>query len=81
MFNFSRTDKELEGILQRLNMNASNNYKDAEQQNFAEFKETFEHKKEKLTPKMLAHYEEVLNELNVSMDHYTIRIRSRIFQV
>ncbi len=29
MFEFLTTDKELEEILTRLNMNASNNYKDA----------------------------------------------------
>ncbi len=71
MFGLSKTDKELEEVLQRLNMNASNNYKDAAQQNFTEFKETFELKKSMLSPKKFAHYENILKELNVSMDHYT----------
>ena len=40
MFNFlkkSKPNKQLEDILQRLHMNASNNYKDAAQANLKEF--------------------------------------------
>lgn len=73
MFEFLTRDKELEIILQKLYMNASNNYKDAAQTDFTEFKEVMADKKAsgKLTGKKLAYYEQILEKLTITMDHYT----------
>lgn len=60
MFGLSKTHKELEGILVRLHANASNNYKDAAQDNYREFQQKFSELKAagKLKARQLAYYEE-----------------------
>lgn len=73
MFGLSKTHKELEGILVRLHANASNNYKDAAQDNYREFQQKFSELKAagKLKARQLAYYEEKMRELEPSMKHYT----------
>lgn len=73
MFGFSKKNKELEEILLRLQANASNNYKDAAQDNYRQFLEMFEEYKAqgKLKPKQITYYEEIIKELEPQMKKYT----------
>lgn len=74
MFGFGvKKNKELEALLASLEMNASNNYKDAAQEDFRDYKACLAKLKEsgKLKEKQLAHYEEKTAELELIMNKYT----------
>lgn len=75
MFDFLKSSKNavLEDILVRLNMNMSNNYKDAAQSNLKEFETLFNELKEsgKLNEKQKLRYEEILNEYRDKMKNYS----------
>ena len=75
MFDFLKSSKNnaLEDVLVRLNMNMSNNYKDAAQSNLKEYEELFNELKDsgKLNEKQKKRYEELLNEYKEKMKDYS----------
>ena len=75
MFDFLKSSKNnsLEDVLLRLNMNMSNNYKDAAQSNFREFEAYFYELKAsgKLNSKQEVKYETLLEEYREKMQNYT----------
>lgn len=73
MFGFSKKNKELEEILLRLHANASNNYKDAAQDNYKKFLNMFEEYKKqgRLKTRQISYYEEIIRELEPQMKKYT----------
>lgn len=76
MFNFIRRfgkNKELEEIKQRLQMNVSNNYKDAAQLNLKEFEEKLQELEDagKLSDNQKVQYHEVLTEYKAKMTKFT----------
>lgn len=73
MFGFSKKNKELEFILMKLHANASNNYKDAAQDNYREFLQKYEEYKTsgKLGKRQIVYYEECCRELEGQMKHYS----------
>ena len=60
----TKHEKELDWIIQKLEMNMSNNYKDNAQDNFRELEETFVAKKESgvLKGSALTKYESILED-------------------
>lgn len=75
MFDFFKSSKNavLDDIILRLNMNMSNNYKDAAQSNLKELEENFSTLKSagKLNEKQIKHYEDILNEYREKMKNYS----------
>ena len=73
MFEFLKKNKELEEILLRLHANASNNYKDAAQDNYRQFLKMFEEYKVngQLKKRQISYYEEKIRELEPQMKKYT----------
>ena len=75
MFDFLKSSKNssLEDIISRLDMNMSNNYKDAAQSNLKEFEQLFEELKNsgKLNEKQKMRYEGLLNEYKEKMKNYS----------
>ena len=75
MFDFLKSSKNnsLEDVLLRLNMNMSNNYKDAAQSNLKEFEELFAEllSSGKLNEKQKKRYEELLHEYKDKMKNYS----------
>ena len=75
MFDFLKSSKHssLEDIILRLDMNMSNNYKDAAQSNLKEFEQLFEELKNsgKLNEKQKMRYEGLLNEYREKMKNYS----------
>ena len=75
MFDFLKRSKNsaLEDVLQRLNMNMSNNYKDAAQSNLKEFEELLTELSGsgKLNEKQKNHYEGLLKEYKEKMKEYS----------
>lgn len=75
MFDFLKSSKNnsLEDVILRLNMNMSNNYKDAAQSNLKEFEQLFEKLKSsgKLNEKQKTRYEGLLNEYREKMKNYS----------
>ncbi len=75
MFDFLKSSKNssLEDIILRLDMNMSNNYKDAAQSNLKEFEQLFEELKNsgKLNEKQKMRYEGLLNEYREKMKNYS----------
>lgn len=75
MFDFLKSSKNnaLEDVLQRLNMNMSNNYKDAAQSNLKEFEELFTELSSggKLNEKQKNRYEGLLKEYKEKMKEYS----------
>ena len=75
MFDFLKSSKHngLEDVILRLNMNMSNNYKDAAQSNFREFEAYFYELKAsgKLNSKQEVKYETLLEEYREKMQNYT----------
>lgn len=75
MFDFLKSSKNssLEDIILRLDMNMSNNYKDAAQSNLKEFEQLFEELKNsgKLNEKQKMRYEGLLNEYKEKMKNYS----------
>lgn len=73
MFGFGKKNKDLEDILLSLHANASNNYKDAAQDNYKEFLQLFEEYKNsgKLKAKQITYYEQCIQEWAPQMKNYT----------
>lgn len=75
MFDFLKSSKHnaLEDVLQRLNMNMSNNYKDAAQSNLKEFEALFYELSSsgKLNEKQKNRYEGLLKEYQEKMKEYS----------
>lgn len=75
MFDFLKSSKNnaLENVLARLEMNMSNNYKDAAQSNLKEFEQLFKELKDsgKLNEKQKLRYESLLNEYREKMKNYS----------
>ena len=76
MFSFFKKNqggKQLDTIVQRIQMNLSNNYKDAAQLNLKEFEETLERleKDGLLGEAKRAHYHELLDSLKGQMKNFT----------
>lgn len=69
----SKSEKELDIIIQRLEMNMSNNYKDNAQNNFKELETKFNEMKAdgRLKPATLAKYETILSEYQSKMQGYS----------
>ena len=69
----SRYEKELDMIIQRLEMNMSNNYKDNAQANLKELEEALGKIKSEgiLKGKPLKHYETILSEYQSRMKGYS----------
>lgn len=69
----SKSEKELDGIIQRLEMNMSNNYKDNAQDNLKEFEAALEAMKLKgdLKSSILTKYENKLTEYKSKMVGYS----------
>lgn len=66
-------NKELEAAVARLQMNMSNNYKDAAQTDYKALMELYEELSGKggLTDKQMSYYKEVIEEYRVKMKDYT----------
>lgn len=76
MFEFlknKKKNKELEEILNRLRMNASNNYKDAAQQNLAEFESRLKSMEAsgRIAGQQREQYEEILRGYKEQMKNFT----------
>ena len=76
MFQFIKNigkNKELEAAVARLQMNMSNNYKDAAQVDYKALMELYEELSDKggLTDKQKSYYKEVIEEYHVKMKDYT----------
>ncbi len=71
--NKAKKNAQLEIILQKIQMNMSNNYKDAAQENLKEFQKVFQEYLDanKLDEKQKEYYQEKLSNLLVQMKHYT----------
>lgn len=69
----SKAEKELDAIIEKLEMNMSNNYKDAAQENFQRLEDTFDHLKAcgDLKPKAVEAYEERLETYRLKLKGYT----------
>ncbi len=69
----SKAEKELDGIIQRLNMNMSNNYKDNAQDDLKELENTIDSLRSSRDIKkgVLVKYEGILNELKDKMKGYS----------
>lgn len=76
MFRFfknNRKNKDLDAIIQRIQMNVSNNYKDAAQQNLAEFENALKDLEASgtLDSTLQAYYEDILQNLKTQMKNFT----------
>lgn len=73
LFLKSKNEKVLEEILSRIDMNMSNNYKDAAQSAFAEFKSAFAKMKGEglLKDKKVTYYDSLINEYEEKLHGYT----------
>lgn len=76
MFNFFKTasgNKQLDAIIQRIEMNVSNNYKDAAQLNLKELEAEMKKLEDagKLNPKQKDYYEDKLSSFKVQMKNFT----------
>lgn len=69
----TKEEKQLDSIIQRLDMNMSNNYKDNAQDNLKEFESTFEHMKSAklLKAKAVEKYGMILEEYQTKLQGYT----------
>lgn len=72
-FNRPGRNKQLDGIIQKIEMNMSNNYKDAAQANLKELEETLQELTEtgRLSDKQKAHYTEILLSFREKMKNFT----------
>lgn len=76
MFGFLKKhpqNKQLDEIIQHIEVNAANNYKDAAQQDLKEFEEMFQQLKEtgKLSDKQIIYYQEKLTAFQREMKNFT----------
>ena len=69
----SKTEKELDGIIQRMEMNLSNNYKDNAQDNLKELESAINgiRSSGKMKSSILAEYENILNDHKKKMEGYS----------
>ena len=69
----SKAEKELDKIIQRIDMNMSNNYKDAAQVGLKEFELAMDRLKEMdiMKPQALSKYEGILGKYQEKMKGYT----------
>jgi lipid II:glycine glycyltransferase (peptidoglycan interpeptide bridge formation enzyme) len=69
----SKTEKELDAVIERLKMNMANNYKDNARDNLKEFEALMKESEDsgKLKGKSLAKYEEILNLFREKMIGYS----------
>ena len=70
LFNrFKKTNDELEALVSGVENNASNNYKDAAQEDFRKFLAKFDELKNKgiLNEKQIANYDEIKNRFEVEL--------------
>ena len=69
----SKTEKELDAVIERLKMNMANNYKDNARDNLKELEIMMEEVRSdgKLKGKSLAKYEEILNTYREKMKGYS----------
>ena len=69
----SRAEKELDDIIQRLEMNMSNNYKDNAQENLKEFEIKLNELRysEKIKDKAFSKYESILDSYKEKMKGYS----------
>ncbi len=69
----SKAEKELDHIIQRIDVNMSNNYKDAAQVGLKEFELAMDKLKEldNMKPQVLSKYEEILSKYQKKMKGYT----------
>ena len=69
----SKAEKELDGIIHRLEMNMSNNYKDNAQDDLKDLEEAINALRSSggIKPGALAEYEGILNELKEKMKGYS----------
>ena len=69
----SRAEKELDGIIQKIDMNMSNNYKDAAQDALKEFEQTVHFLNESggMKPQVLLKYENMLDTYRDKMQGFT----------
>ena len=75
MFSFFKkeTHSELEQILTRLHLNASNNYRDATKEDLEELSARFEERKNagKLNDKQVDHYKEVITTYGIKLQNFS----------
>lgn len=64
-----KTNDELEALVISVENNASNNYKDAAQEDFSKFLEKYEELKDSgsLSDKQIAHYDEIKSRFEVEL--------------
>ena len=69
----SSEELQLDKLIQRVEMNMSNNYKDNAQSAYSEYVKLFEEVKAsgKLKPKKLAYYEQLLDTYGIKLKGYT----------
>ncbi len=69
----SREEKEMDGIIQRLEMNMSNNYKDNAQDNLKELETTLNALRTsgRIKPAVIKEYEQILDGYKEKMKGYT----------
>lgn len=72
-FNKPGKNKQLDGIIQKIEMNMSNNYKDAAQTNLKELEEALQELTEsgRLSDKQKAYYAEILLSFQENMKNFT----------
>lgn len=73
LFGGVKKNQELEHLIERIENNVANNYKDAAQEYLKEFEETFGKLREQggLNEKQIAHYTSKLEELQYRMKGFT----------
>lgn len=66
-------NEQLDTLVSRIQVNASNNYKDAAQQNFRDFEKIFTElsAEGKLSERQTAYYQEILEQFRVQMKNFT----------
>ena len=76
MFGFIKTigkNKQLENVIARVEMNMSNNYKDAAQEDYRELVELYRKLEESnvLYDKQKGYYKGIIEEYSIKMENYT----------
>lgn len=69
----SKEEKEMDAIIQRLEMNMSNNYKDNARDNLKELEETFGNfrSRGRIKPAVITEYEQILDGYREKMKGYS----------
>jgi len=69
----SKEEKEMDAIIQRLEMNMSNNYKDNARDNLKELEETFDNFRSqgRIKPVVITEYEQILDGYREKMKGYS----------